>query len=176
MEMCEADGFTPSRRLADRMFQIGLEGNLSIASRNSGSCSTSSGITRTSSPSRAIPRDHASGDRSRGARARSGAGPGKGVALMAVEWAWVGRQRPVALADRGIFLPADGGCTVAAAARPDGIAHGARLPRLPPAAPGRQLVRVPRLVNHGQPLGVLAAYQVAGASTVRRRRRSRSAQ
>jgi len=25
MEMCEADGFTPSRRLADRMFQIGLK-------------------------------------------------------------------------------------------------------------------------------------------------------
>jgi 4-aminobutyrate aminotransferase / (S)-3-amino-2-methylpropionate transaminase / 5-aminovalerate transaminase len=36
MEMCEADGFTPSRRLADRMFQIGLEGTLSIASRNMG--------------------------------------------------------------------------------------------------------------------------------------------
>src|SRR2546430_4548324 len=33
MEMCEADGFTPSRRLADRMFQIGLEGDLSIGSR-----------------------------------------------------------------------------------------------------------------------------------------------
>jgi len=28
MEMCEADGFTPSRALADRMFQRGLEGNL----------------------------------------------------------------------------------------------------------------------------------------------------
>jgi 4-aminobutyrate aminotransferase-like enzyme len=36
MEMCAADGFTPNRRLADRMFQIGLEGNLSIASRNMG--------------------------------------------------------------------------------------------------------------------------------------------
>jgi 4-aminobutyrate aminotransferase-like enzyme len=36
MEMCEADGFTPSRRLADRMFQIGLEGDLSIASRTMG--------------------------------------------------------------------------------------------------------------------------------------------
>ncbi len=36
MEMCEADGFTPNRQLADRMFQIGLEGNLSIASRNMG--------------------------------------------------------------------------------------------------------------------------------------------
>lgn len=28
MEMCEADGYTPNRRLADKMFQIGLEGNL----------------------------------------------------------------------------------------------------------------------------------------------------
>jgi 4-aminobutyrate aminotransferase/(S)-3-amino-2-methylpropionate transaminase len=36
MEMCEADGFTPSRRLADRMFQIGLDGNLSVAARNMG--------------------------------------------------------------------------------------------------------------------------------------------
>src|SRR5258708_34200769 len=36
MEMCEADGFTPSRRLADRMFQIGLEGDLSIGSRRIG--------------------------------------------------------------------------------------------------------------------------------------------
>ena len=30
MEMCEADGFTPSRQLADRMFQLGLEGNLPV--------------------------------------------------------------------------------------------------------------------------------------------------
>jgi 4-aminobutyrate aminotransferase-like enzyme len=36
MEMCEADGFTPNRRLADRMFQIGLDGNLSIAARKMG--------------------------------------------------------------------------------------------------------------------------------------------
>jgi len=28
MEMCEADGYTPNRALADRMFQKGLEGNL----------------------------------------------------------------------------------------------------------------------------------------------------
>jgi len=31
MEMCEADGRTPSRRLADRMFQIGLDGGLEVA-------------------------------------------------------------------------------------------------------------------------------------------------
>jgi 4-aminobutyrate aminotransferase-like enzyme len=36
MEMCEADGFTPSRRLADRMFQIGLEGDLSLGGRRMG--------------------------------------------------------------------------------------------------------------------------------------------
>jgi len=36
MEMCEADGFTPSRRLADRMFQIGLEGGLSVGSQTMG--------------------------------------------------------------------------------------------------------------------------------------------
>ena len=32
MEMCEADGVTPNRKLADRMFQIGLEGNLDMPS------------------------------------------------------------------------------------------------------------------------------------------------
>src|SRR6267142_2974601 len=36
MEMCEADGFTPSRRLADRMFQPGLEGDLAIGGRRLG--------------------------------------------------------------------------------------------------------------------------------------------
>ncbi len=36
MEMCEADGFTPSRRLADRMFQIGLDGGLSVDGRSMG--------------------------------------------------------------------------------------------------------------------------------------------
>ena len=32
MEMCVADGRTPNRRLADRMFQVGLEGNLEVGS------------------------------------------------------------------------------------------------------------------------------------------------
>ena len=36
MEMCEADGFKPSRRLADRMFQIGLDADLHAASRTLG--------------------------------------------------------------------------------------------------------------------------------------------
>ena len=36
VEMCEADGRTPSRRLADRMFQIGLEGNLRVGAETIG--------------------------------------------------------------------------------------------------------------------------------------------
>lgn len=36
MEMCEADGYTPSRVLADRMFQKGLEGNLLINGKRMG--------------------------------------------------------------------------------------------------------------------------------------------
>ena len=36
MEMCERDGFTPNRALADRMFQRGLEGNLSVRGRRLG--------------------------------------------------------------------------------------------------------------------------------------------
>jgi len=36
MEMCEADGYTPSRRLADSMFQRGLEGNLPVNGKKMG--------------------------------------------------------------------------------------------------------------------------------------------
>jgi 4-aminobutyrate aminotransferase/(S)-3-amino-2-methylpropionate transaminase len=36
MEMCEADGYTPSRRLADAMFQRGLEGDLVVKGRKMG--------------------------------------------------------------------------------------------------------------------------------------------
>lgn len=36
MEMCEADGFTPSRRLADHMFQTGLDGSLSYKGKKMG--------------------------------------------------------------------------------------------------------------------------------------------
>jgi 4-aminobutyrate aminotransferase/(S)-3-amino-2-methylpropionate transaminase len=36
MEMCEADGRTPSRRLADRMFQLGLEGGVEVQGRSIG--------------------------------------------------------------------------------------------------------------------------------------------
>lgn len=36
MEMCEADGYTPSRALADRMFQRGLDGNLTVNGKSYG--------------------------------------------------------------------------------------------------------------------------------------------
>ncbi len=36
MEICEADGFTPNRRLADRMFQLGLTGELQLGSATKG--------------------------------------------------------------------------------------------------------------------------------------------
>jgi len=36
MEMCEADGFTPSRALADQMFQRGLEGDLRVNGKELG--------------------------------------------------------------------------------------------------------------------------------------------
>ena len=36
MEMCEADGMTPNRRLADRMFQLGLSGTLELGAGTSG--------------------------------------------------------------------------------------------------------------------------------------------
>lgn len=36
MEMCEADGFTPSRALADRMFQRGLAGDMEVAGKKMG--------------------------------------------------------------------------------------------------------------------------------------------
>lgn len=36
MEMCQKDGYTPSRELADEMFQLGLEGNLKVNGRKMG--------------------------------------------------------------------------------------------------------------------------------------------
>lgn len=36
MEMCEADGYTPSRELADKMFQLGLEGDMVINGKKMG--------------------------------------------------------------------------------------------------------------------------------------------
>jgi carboxylesterase len=75
---------------------------------------------------------------------------------MAVEWAWVRRQQPVALSDRGIFLSAGGGCTVlllhGLTGSPTELGYLAYRLRYR----GGHAVRVPRLVNHGQPLSVLA--------------------
>src|SRR5882672_1199806 len=75
---------------------------------------------------------------------------------MAVEWARLKPQGAVELADRGIFLRGDGGCRVmllhgltGCPAELGYLAHWLR-------SRGRYHVSCPRLVNHGQPLGVLA--------------------
>src|SRR5438132_639533 len=75
---------------------------------------------------------------------------------MAVEWARLKPQGEVELADRGIFLRGDGGCRVMLLHGLTGcptelgyLAHWLR-------GRGRYHVSCPRLVNHGQPLGVLA--------------------
>src|SRR2546426_7587185 len=75
---------------------------------------------------------------------------------MAVEWARLKPQGVVELADRGIFLRGDGGCRVMLLHGLTGcptelgyLAHWLR-------SRGRYHVSCPRLVNHGQPLGVLA--------------------
>ncbi len=75
---------------------------------------------------------------------------------MALEWGWIKRQNRVAVADQGIYLSADAGCMVL-------LLHG--LTGTPTELGylayhlrhrGGHSVRVPRLVNHGQPVGVLA--------------------
>ncbi|MBI3376717.1 MAG: alpha/beta fold hydrolase [Betaproteobacteria bacterium] len=75
---------------------------------------------------------------------------------MAVEWAWIKPQRPVDLPDRGIFLPAEGRCMVM-------LLHG--LTGSPTELGyiayhlqyrGGYAVHCPRLINHGQPLSILA--------------------
>src|SRR2546430_15145004 len=75
---------------------------------------------------------------------------------MAVEWARLKPQGAFELADRGIFLRGDGGCQVMLLHGLTGsptelgyLAHWLRSRR-------RYHVSCPRLVNHGQPLGVLA--------------------
>src|SRR5258706_8269032 len=75
---------------------------------------------------------------------------------MSLEWGWLRKASRVDLDNQGIFLQGDGGCTVL-------LLHGLT------GAPlelgylayhlrhrGGHSVHVPRLVNHGQPLGVLA--------------------
>jgi hypothetical protein len=54
MEMCEADGYTPNRRLADGMFQLASPGGCSLATRPSDWFSPSAAITRTSLPWRRL--------------------------------------------------------------------------------------------------------------------------
>jgi carboxylesterase len=75
---------------------------------------------------------------------------------MTLEWAWIKKQPPVELADRGIFLPSDGGCTVlllhGLTGSPTELGYLAYSLR----HRGGHSVHCPRLVNHGQPLGVLA--------------------
>jgi carboxylesterase len=75
---------------------------------------------------------------------------------MAIEWAWIRRSKPLELADRGISLSALGGCNVlllhGLTGTPSELGYLAYYLR----HRGGNSVRVPRLVNHGQPLGLLA--------------------
>src|SRR2546426_10711604 len=87
---------------------------------------------------------------------------------MAVEWARLKPQGAVELADRGIFLRGVGGCRVmllhgltGSPAELGYLAHWLR-------SRGRFHVSCPRLVNHGQPLGVLARTTSAQRSEERR--------
>jgi carboxylesterase len=76
--------------------------------------------------------------------------------FMAIEWARLRPQKPIELDDRGIALRGDGGCRLlllhgltGCPAELGYVAHWLR-------SRGRFHVSCPRLVNHGQPLGVLA--------------------
>lgn len=75
---------------------------------------------------------------------------------MAIEWGWLRKARPVAVEDPGIALDAQGGCTVlllhGLTGTPTELGYVAYHLR----HRGGHAVRVPRLANHGQPLGVLA--------------------
>lgn len=75
---------------------------------------------------------------------------------MAIEWGWIGREAPVDVPDRGIALPANSGCMVlllhGLTGTPTELGYVAYYLR----HRGGHSVRVPRLANHGQPLGVLA--------------------
>lgn len=99
---------------------------------------------------------------------------------MPVEWAWLGLQHPVELPDRGLFLQAEGGCRVL-------LLHG--LTGTPTELGyiayhlqyrGGYAVDCPRLVNHGQPLSILAAttwtelYESARAAFLESRQAARA--
>ncbi|HZS69369.1 MAG TPA: alpha/beta fold hydrolase [Burkholderiales bacterium] len=75
---------------------------------------------------------------------------------MAIEWARLKPQRPIELGDRGIALRGTGGCRVmllhGLTGCPTELAYIAHWLR----SRGRYHVSCPRLVNHGQPIAVLA--------------------
>ena len=75
---------------------------------------------------------------------------------MSIEWTWLARREPREVADQGLELSGDGGCRVlllhgltGCPAELGYVAHALR-------TRGRFHVSCPRLVNHGQPLAVLA--------------------
>ena len=75
---------------------------------------------------------------------------------MSIEWAWLARRGRTEVEDRGIELRGDGGCRVVLLHGLTGcpaelgyVAHWLR-------SRGRYHVSCPRLVNHGQPMAVLA--------------------
>ena len=80
---------------------------------------------------------------------------------MPVEWARLQSQPRVELADRGLFLEADGGCVAlllhGLTGSPAELGYIAYYLR----HRGRVTVHCPRLVNHGQPIGVLARTSAA---------------
>ena len=75
---------------------------------------------------------------------------------MPVEWAWLKPQPRIELVDRGLFLRADGGCVAlllhGLTGSPAELGYAAFHLR----HRGRVTVHCPRLVNHGQPIGILA--------------------
>lgn len=75
---------------------------------------------------------------------------------MAVEWAWLGNQRPVALPDVDLRMPGGSGCSVllfhGLTGTPTELGYIAHYLHRRSGFP----VWCPRLANHGQPLGVLA--------------------
>jgi len=75
---------------------------------------------------------------------------------VAIEWGWIGRANRVEPGDRGITLSAKNGCRVlllhGLTGTPTELGYVAHYLR----RRGGHSVRVPRLANHGQPLGVLA--------------------
>ena len=75
---------------------------------------------------------------------------------MTIEWARIGQQPRVEPSDHGIFLPAKGRCAVllfhGLTGTPTELGYLAYHLRYR----GGNTVRCPRLVNHGQPIGILA--------------------